>query len=414
LSVLFFSLSAEASRSNSFLVNSISISGTTKTLDRVVLNELTFKQGDVIQDEDLEESEERLLTLGIFVSSKIECESGNCLVNLQEKWTTIPIFKASSGGGVQHYTLGIYDPNLLGRYLETGAQIESLAGLLGGVVWFRDRRFLGKKMMLDLQQWKINRVRIKYDQDLDQPTETKAFIQDRSQTVVAIEPEWDQFKLRLGFEFHSDQFGRNGLDERYKRLFNGQSLPPATQVIQPILGIGFGQMKAKSWKLDGHTFHFEILPSFVVKGDEGNFVGSKAEYLGAKSLGDRWNLVQRFVAGTTTTNYLQYWNYLGGLDRIRGYRDNRFAGRHFLLSNSEVRPILFESSKFIIQGNAFLDLTTVGEETKDLGTLKGASAGAGLRLIVPKIYRLVLRLDYAKPLVREDDQNFSFGVQQFF
>jgi len=39
---------------------------------------------------------------------------------------------------------------------------------------------------------------------------------------------------------------------------------------------------------------------------------------------------------------------------------------------------------------------------------------AGIRLIVPKIYRFTGRLDYARPVLKRDEPSISFGVQQYF
>ena len=68
----------------------------------------------------------------------------------------------------------------------------------------------------------------------------------------------------------------------------------------------------------------------------------------------------------------------------------------------------------MVQGVGFIDLAAVGEESSDLATLKAASIGAGVRLILPEFYRFVISLDYARPIVKNDTMNWSFGVQQFF
>ena len=49
-----------------------------------------------------------------------------------------------------------------------------------------------------------------------------------------------------------------------------------------------------------------------------------------------------------------------------------------------------------------------------LRNVSGVSVGVGARIVLPKLYRFVLRLDYAVPLVKSDEMNFSFGIQQFF
>ncbi len=116
----------------------------------------------------------------------------------------------------------------------------------------------------------------------------------------------------------------------------------------------------------------------------------------------------------TDTNLLQYWGYFGGLDRIRGFADNRFSGRYSILSNSELRNTLIQKSSWIGQGVLFIDLLSSTEKFTELDRLTAASAGNGIRIILPQIYRAVVRLDLSKPLVKNDDQTVSFGIQQFF
>jgi hemolysin activation/secretion protein len=93
---------------------------------------------------------------------------------------------------------------------------------------------------------------------------------------------------------------------------------------------------------------------------------------------------------------------LGGLDRIRGFADNRFAGSQFALSNSEGRYLFFEKPAFLLQGIGFIDFGAIGDEASALTKVRAASIGAGMRLILPKFYRFVVRLDYAKPILKND------------
>jgi hemolysin activation/secretion protein len=111
---------------------------------------------------------------------------------------------------------------------------------------------------------------------------------------------------------------------------------------------------------------------------------------------------------------LQYWHYLGGLDGIRGFVDNRFAGRYFLQSNTELRMPVLRTSSLVVQASVFSDVVATGEQIEDLNKVRGASIGGGLRMIFPKVYRAVIRLDFANPIVANDESPISFGVQQFF
>ena len=123
---------------------------------------------------------------------------------------------------------------------------------------------------------------------------------------------------------------------------------------------------------------------------------------------------QRVQIGLTDTNILQHWNYLGGLESIRGYADNRFATKNYWLSNSELRHFTFENPNYIMQSVVFVDALGIDESDRSIQNITALSAGVGARFIFPKIYRLILRIDYAKPIANEDEQFVNFGIQQFF
>ena len=99
---------------------------------------------------------------------------------------------------------------------------------------------------------------------------------------------------------------------------------------------------------------------------------------------------------------------------MRGFSDNRFAGKYYWLSNTELRLPVYQHKWVVLQAVSFLDLVGVSDKPQNVFALEGASAGGGLRLFLPKVYRFVVRFDFAQPLKANDDMNFSFGVQQFF
>lgn len=144
-----------------------------------------------------------------------------------------------------------------------------------------------------------------------------------------------------------------------------------------------------------------------------DFIDIQGQYFFYKSF-EKSTLAQRLLFGGTNTNILQYWHYLGGLKEIRGYSDNRFAGRYYLLSNTEFRHPIVIRKQWVVQTNNFLDLSSTREQLQGLDSIQGASAGFGLRLILAKIYRAVIRLDYAFLLEKKNNESISFGVQQFF
>ena len=114
---------------------------------------------------------------------------------------------------------------------------------------------------------------------------------------------------------------------------------------------------------------------------------------------------------------MQHKIYLGGLDTLRGFLDGQFRGDYYWLVNAEVRPTLWSSPRAVLQGNLFVDVA----KTWDDQSFSPAgfehpfvSTGAGLRIILPRIYRAVLRLDVARTHTPVRRTGIAFGLQQFF
>jgi outer membrane protein assembly factor BamA len=148
-------LSACASDST-YIIESIEIHGNSKTKVEVIERELDFRAKDRVCDSQVAEGVQRLRNMGLFSSVEHRInqldsatkDRVNVNVSVTEKWTTIPILKFNSGGGVTQYSLGTYDPNLFGEFIEAGAQYESLAGAGSGVAWFKNPRLFDQRQAL--------------------------------------------------------------------------------------------------------------------------------------------------------------------------------------------------------------------------------------------------------------------------
>ena len=71
------------------------------------------------------------------------------IAQLVEQWTENPCVPSSNLGSTtfkknpcSQLIAGVYDPNIAGRYLEAGAQIERLGDINSGVFWLKKPRFL--------------------------------------------------------------------------------------------------------------------------------------------------------------------------------------------------------------------------------------------------------------------------------
>ena len=399
---------------NTFEVSAIHISGNKRTQESVILDQSGLKKG-LVSKEQIEKGIQEIYKTQLFSHVTYTLEENNILkIKVRERWTTIPIFKVTSGGGVRQLTLGVYDPNMFGRHIEMGGQYNRLENTQSGVLWLK-KPLWNSKGRLNLQVWHTNRLLTKYEQDEELPVIKTGFLRTRKQYFVEIDRKLkEKIRGRVFYMFNDDRFSDRFVSDEVKEKLEEEGLPPASRYHFAGIGITLSNL--------------ELYPT----GPEGNILGLTYRYALSrkKNLSDFWKfdldyrvycktqwgatLAQRFSTGFSNTETLSYWYYLGGFDKIRGFVDNRFSGKHFWLSNSEYREMLWEKSWAVIQGVFFVDVASGQKRFKELTTISGASTGLGIRVIVPKIYRFVARLDYAQAIKSKDDVKISFGVQQFF
>lgn len=392
----------------------IKIVGNKKTETKKIEEILLLDHSKSLDIQELRRIEQRLLRTGLFVDAKASFKNDELKVEVQDRWTLIPILKFASGGGITQTTIGTYEANLFGKVKEVGGQYERLGGTNSGVLWFKDPLLFNNKTGIDVQLWKTNRLRTKYNQDMASPKVENGFLHVRERLFLGINRIInDEFRFSTTYEYHNDSFSNKLVPVEAKSKKNIINLPPDTKFHFLGLNAEYGLVRQNLFLLDGSLFNASLLYAFSSNDVASDFSQADFSWKYYKSFGSH-TFAQRIMMGLTNTESLQYWNYLGGLDRIRGFADNRFAGRYYWLSNSEMRFTLIEKSNFVIQGSSFLDLVSTAEFFNDLGALTASSTGAGLRVILPKIYRFVFRVDFAKPLKKSDENAISFGVQQFF
>ncbi|MGB0452257.1 MAG: POTRA domain-containing protein [Bacteriovoracaceae bacterium] len=411
---LFFT---SQSLAESFIVNQIQIEGNNRTQKDVILDEIGFKEGTKVSEDQIKDSQQKLKNLNLFSFAQVRKSKTNndVIITLKEKWTTIPVLKFSSGGDVNQTTVGVYDPNVFGRLTELGAQYQKLEDTDSGVVWFKKPRLNGEKQGLNFQLWKIDRLRTKYFQQPDDPIVKTGFLQKKQKIYFAYNRYLsEKLNLEGAYEYNYDEFSSELIPLEARDTVSSEGLPPSTKVHFLGAHINYGEVFHDQFLKQGDTLRLSLRRGFSEGASTKDFLQFDLSNEYFKILGKRHQLAIRTLIGATDTNILQFWYYLGGLDRIRGFADNRFSGKYAWLNNSEFRYYLWGNENFVFQTVAFLDLINTAERIKNFTSMNGASTGLGLRVTLPKFYRFILRLDYAEPLKKNDDNHVSFGVQQFF
>lgn len=410
-------------------LNDIQVHGNTRTKAYVILRELEFKKGDLLTEALIAESKRRLLNLRIFTSVDFSYQfltqkkSGKKFVNLtitvQERWTTLPILKAGDAGGTQFYTIGVYDINFLGRYLEIGAQYESLNGEPAGVTWFRNPRLFGERLLFGYDLWFINRNRELFDQagSIDS---TAAFSLEKNRYHFFLKKElawW--LELGIGLDLLQEEVNQDNLDDE-QRAQNAQvGFDPTDESEQLFLEftLRLGRLNFDNYLIEGFQTDIEF------KTAQEGLLTDQSESRWTIQSRNFWklphlqNIGLNLKIGQTDTTLLQNEFFVGGLSEVRGFEDGQFRGNAFWQANAEYRVPSWTSPNFVLQHVFFYDVGNAGEKFSELFDETEESfhsLGTGVRLISPKVFRFNLRMDIAKTFGREGDSAFSIGLQQFF
>lgn len=400
-------------------VSSVRLEGLRRTNPEVVRRELLLREGDQFEAEAFAESIQRLKNLLIFAEVEGEAAGDGAggrelRIRLVEKWTLIPIAKFGGGGGTAFVTLGAYDVNMAGRYVELGAQYENLGGISSGVAWFRNPRFLDRRLRLGGDFWKIARNHLFYGPGASREG---GYTLERLRFNLFVDKEFSKRVTGgIGWTLDNDQVDEAALSDEVKaenrtRGLSFGSMPRASAV--RLYGT-LGRLDWDGWLTQGAAIDGSLELAGRAIGGEADFARWTLDGRAFHRIGNH-NLGLRLAASSTDAPQLSQEAYLGGLDAVRGYVHERFRGRSWWLASAEARAGLIRTRYFVAQGVGFLDAVRSAPDFQSLpkGGSPSLGSGAGLRLIFPRIYRLNLRLDYGWAL-DGTERGVSFGLQQFF
>ncbi|HEY8077118.1 MAG TPA: POTRA domain-containing protein [Labilithrix sp.] len=396
-------------------VDAIRIEGLVRTKDFVVRRELGFSEGDVLTKDEFDLAIARLWNTTIFahVEGKVVREDGKTIVilTLEDRWTLNPLFAFNSGGNAYYFRVGAADNNVAGRFLEAQAQYQNYDGKFhGGQAVFHDPRFLDARMDLYVEAERLVRPR-------------PGFSDQRTQLQVEIDRLFDRDRFRIGLR-------TSAFANRFLSPLDGAAFYPdetSTLLFEPSLRIG----RIDTVRLRQTGASIELRPAFGISNQD--YAGATLESLAFAMLGDRWNIAVRVHGADVTQTPAHLQLYAGGLDLLRGFPDNYVRTRAFALANVEVRFVAFDSTWIALMPVVFADAIAAVAPSGAPGS--AASAGAGLRVLVPKFVGTGVRADLAVPLgttlrgVSEAEQarfgpatpnadvgavQLSLGVYQFF
>ena len=381
-----------------------------------------------LSEQDLSDLQAALTTTSAFTSVRVtiipapDSKVEHLLqVEVQEKWTLIPVIRGAYGGGTPLKVLGIYDIHALGRLLTFGAEMRQYGNAPPGFVLYgRDPRGDSNRHYLGGEVWREFRRRQVIDAGGD--------------VVGALSTNMTLGRLRLLLPFNGDASERS---HHWKYGGEAETVQEAPSVFDPAPasttnleappGIVLNTSKRFSLKLlptllydavtvdhieyDGLRVKLRCGP-VLASGQNYGFVEGEVDYF--QRIAGAWNFAMRTVVGQSSFSSLQSEYFLGGLDTIRGLPDGAIYGTHAAFTNIELRHISLKAQRLWLQTAAFVDAGAAGPAWADARQNARSTAGVGLRLAVPQVYRLMLRIDYAWSLSGPHRQGITAGINQFF
>lgn len=422
LVISLFALSATAQdlpERDAWRTDTIEIQGLDRTEPFVVERELLFRAGAIVTRKQLEESVQRLRNLGLFRIAQYTLIpmdprgiNVRVVITVDERWTLMPFFNISFGGDLFSLLTGIYDVNTFGRFLEAGFRYQRLGTTNSYVVWFRDPRFLNQRMSIATELWWTNRLRYLYDNDGNAQS---GYLRERQTLRIAFAKELSKFlTLGTGLTLLNDTYRLDLVPDDLAQAQVSLGLPKAQFITALNVNATVGRIDDDSYLRDGVELAQGFSVSTTALGSSENFVESGTQLLAFKKLPWKQNIGLRWGVGMTSADHPENQFFLGGLDTVRGFYDSRFTGAFYWYLNSEYRIPSIDHPWFTLQHTAFFDAAGVSDRPSNMWDADGASAGIGLRLLSPKIYRFGGRIDYAIPVKGTGTTPLSFGVQQFF
>ena len=401
-----------------FEVTAVELHGVNRTNPEWLKNYLGLTLPKNLNSSDLAFLTQKILNTEVFYDAHLyfspvttNSDTGTLVIKVAEKWTWLPVVRGAFGGGTPLFVLGTYDTHTFGRLWTLGAEIRKYGeSPLSYLIWAKAPRWREGEHLLSLKYWQNNRER----EVLDKEFKSIGNMQSKVREV------------HLSFYFPKNFFGiklQTGIDLDYYDVHSTKINTPNTvndvnfespsdshDEIRPLANLIYDDIFLNHLNKDGIRF---ILKGGFLKNDSGMHGHYEAEAFYYKLWPDDWNLAVHGHWYMNTANYFQNQFFLGGLDSIRGLPEGAIYGNRAYYTNIEMRKILVKYSTAWLQGNVFFDAGNAGLEWDDILRKQFASAGLGLKISIPQVNRLVLRLDYAWSLSEPQFSGFSFGFNSF-
>lgn len=375
---------------------------------------------------DLSILQKKIMTTDIFTSANVKLEEANqgvCKVKIfiEEKWTRIPVIRGVYGGGTPLLILGGYETNAFGRLLAIGGEVRRYGNRpAGAFAFFKSPRAWRGLGLWGGELWLDRRRRLFYDESGEAfgYADSESFT-TKIQLLYPLGKIGSHGALQAGFHFQVSRESPSSFTRTADATqTTKQSYPDGVLLNdQPgwssvIGGIGaFDDVAIHGLNMDGLKGRVLLGVSNSTE-NSGGF--AETEWFGYSLLPKEINIATHAFLGSTTDRSLGGIYYLGGFDSIRGLPDGIHFGNKIAYANFEARVIVAKFKYAHIQPAFFIDTGAAWIDGNDPGAGRETSVGSGVRISIPQVYRLILRIDYGVSIGTTKSRGVSIGLNQFF
>lgn len=367
----------------------------------------------------------RIMTTDVFsqVTVRLDDSAASAcvlVIEVSEKWTTIPVIRGAYGGGTPLLVIGGYETHAFGRLYSLGLEARRYGSRPPGFFLFgKMPRAWNGYGSVGGELWLDRRRRAFFDSD-------------GNVNAYADSEAWTG-KSQLLYPLHKDIFGNGILQGGFhaelirespavfnnKELQEDNALKPLdvstssvfeeTAVLLPMLA--YDRLTVDQLEMYGERVTVKVgaQASKIMTSGASEFEG-----FFYRRVGGDVNIALHGFAGVQGSNSLRNLYFLGGFDSVRGLPDGIHYGTKMAYSNAELRWRGLKHKYLQAQTAFFLDHGSAFSTPGDWSSHRETAVGLGVRMSVPQIYRLVLRVDYGWSIGQTKTRGLSIGLGQFF
>jgi hypothetical protein len=410
-------------------LRNITLEGAKRTNIEWVKSYLGVSEGAIVPDNVDELARRKLMTTDVFISANAmlvpteDPKTFDLKIFLLEKWTLIPVIRGAFGGGTPMTVFGVYDTHSFGRLWTLGAETRRYGDAPPSfVVWARAPRWLRGRHYLNLELWQLNRIRSIYNQEDERIGDIRS--DSKIAKFTFLHPIIDppsigslEYAMQVGIDIRlqnqpgsrfqpapafagGDQFDL-GIDLRTGSTTEESVMPTVI----------FDDIEIYGSRLDGVR---AILQNGIVFESGVPHRKFETEIFFFKPFWSEFVFASRFVIGATALRTMHNQYFLGGFDTIRGIPDGAVVGSRAAFANLELRRQIYRFPYAQFDGSLFADTGSAANNWTELRAHQRKTIGMGMRMNIPQIYRLMLRVDYAFAVDGTKAQGINIGLNQFF